>query len=154
MNVTKFLSTNRGGERRWPQNKTRVVHRYQATVGQSYRTDRLNLRTTRVTLTFDLSSWKWHATHRPLMCWPNFYLEMTHTDTHKEPEMQSFDVFFVASLLTNCAKNGGGGGMNWYFVTWGGGGGGGGVWIGILWHGGGGGALYTGLLWISLTKRQ
>ena len=26
------------------------------------------LDTTRVTLTFDLSSWKWGATHRPLMC--------------------------------------------------------------------------------------
>ena len=30
------FSSHRGGERRWPQNKTCVVHRYQATVLSSY----------------------------------------------------------------------------------------------------------------------
>ena len=31
------IISNRGGERRWPQNKTGVVHRYQATVAQPMR---------------------------------------------------------------------------------------------------------------------
>ena len=30
--IKKEVLSNRGGERRWPQNKTGVVHRYQATV--------------------------------------------------------------------------------------------------------------------------
>ena len=35
---------NRGGERRWPQNKTGVVHRYQATVNTTVQNTDLRLK--------------------------------------------------------------------------------------------------------------